>query len=429
MRREFGAGAAAAAAATAAGTANKGCGRNIVSWTQEEDDLLREQVSVHGCDNWTVIAAQFKDKTGRQCWRRWFTYLNTESKKGTWSQEEDKLLCHAQKIFGNRWTHIAKMVLGRTDNAVKNRFSTLCKKRAKDETLNKENDEASSKRVLMETSGALKQIRHSEISAGTHGMLQAQPRPTLAVLNQNISTLNSMPRPCHAESSSTPEHCCSISGSHAQGTFLRRDDPKLTALLQQAELLSSLAVKVNAEATNQSLEDAWKELQDYLFHIKGVEIPRKSLSGIDFQLDDFKDLFEDITSYNTGAQPSLRENSHSSSEMSSGSAQLDDEKNHNTYQVELCFLNCDEGLGTSVPGDILSQEFHSPLKAIPPFISFTEEIPSPEFSASERKFLLSVLGQSPTKGHSRSNQMPRTRESHNDSSYPPSCKKVLLDSL
>ena len=77
----------------------------------------------------------------------------------------------AQKIFGNRWTEIAKVVSGRytnnfllflfssiysgicpnqvinlffhclcrTDNAVKNRFSTLCKKRAKHEALAKEN--------------------------------------------------------------------------------------------------------------------------------------------------------------------------------------------------------------------------------------------------------------------------------------------------
>lgn len=43
-----------------------------------------------------------------------------------------------------------------------------------------------------------------------------------------------------------------------QGSFLRKDDPKINALMQQAELLSSLALKVNAENTDQSLENAWK---------------------------------------------------------------------------------------------------------------------------------------------------------------------------
>lgn len=42
-----------------------------------------------------------------------------------------------------------------------------------------------------------------------------------------------------------------------QKTFLEKDDPKLLALMQQAELLSSLAVKVNTEKTDQSLENAW----------------------------------------------------------------------------------------------------------------------------------------------------------------------------
>ncbi|CAL5366885.1 unnamed protein product [Camellia sinensis] len=66
--------------------------------------------------------------------------MNSDFKKGGWSPEEDLLLCEAQKIFGNRWTEIAKVVSGRTDNAVKNRFSTLCKKRAKHEALAKDNN-------------------------------------------------------------------------------------------------------------------------------------------------------------------------------------------------------------------------------------------------------------------------------------------------
>ncbi|KAL0372444.1 UNVERIFIED_CONTAM: Transcription factor [Sesamum calycinum] len=96
-----------------------------------EDDILREQIRLHGTENWAIIASKFKDKTTRQCRRRWFTYLNSDFKRGGWSPEEDMLLCEAQKIFGNRWTEIAKVVSGRTDNAVKNRFTTLCKKRAK----------------------------------------------------------------------------------------------------------------------------------------------------------------------------------------------------------------------------------------------------------------------------------------------------------
>ncbi|KAL4569555.1 hypothetical protein LXL04_025195 [Taraxacum kok-saghyz] len=141
--------------------------RHIVSWSEEEDNILREQIGIHGTNkydfflrfqiflkcfktnndfsftfSWAVIASMFENKTTRQCRRRWFTYLNSDFKKGGWSHEEDMLLCEAQKIFGNRWTEIAKVVSGRTDNAVKNRFSVLSKRKRKcdDSSSSKENN-------------------------------------------------------------------------------------------------------------------------------------------------------------------------------------------------------------------------------------------------------------------------------------------------
>lgn len=47
-------------------------------------------------------------------------------------------------------------------------------------------------------------------------------------------------------------------GNKSQGSFIKKDDPKVAALTQQAELLSSLALTVNSENTDQSLENAWK---------------------------------------------------------------------------------------------------------------------------------------------------------------------------
>lgn len=73
--------------------------RHIVTWTQEEDDILREQIGIHGTENWAIIASKFKDKTTRQCRRRWYTYLNSDFKKGGWSLEEDMLLCEVYLCF------------------------------------------------------------------------------------------------------------------------------------------------------------------------------------------------------------------------------------------------------------------------------------------------------------------------------------------
>lgn len=43
-----------------------------------------------------------------------------------------------------------------------------------------------------------------------------------------------------------------------QGMFLRKNDPKVTALMQQAKFLSLLTHEVNTENTSQIIENAWK---------------------------------------------------------------------------------------------------------------------------------------------------------------------------
>ncbi|THU53161.1 hypothetical protein C4D60_Mb10t11480 [Musa balbisiana] len=374
--------------------------RHIVTWTSQEDDLLREHIALHGTDNWTSIAALFKDKTSRQCRRRWYTYLNSECKKGGWSAEEDMLLCEAQKIFGNRWTEIAKVVSGRTDNAVKNRFSTLCKKRVNLEASSKENKgssfDQSNKRVIVQDGYAAAVARESSTS------------------NKQI----------------------------------RRDDPKLTALLQQAELLTSLSKKVNAENTNQSFDEAWKELQDYLIQTEDSGSLRRKISGMGCMLDELRDLIEDLNSSKEEEQQPLRQlDSHEDSQGSSGCStgsthNLNSAQGKSNPQYEDCSLQKDNEISylnddaacssmTASPEAILSvsempkdevvsgcalSEFASPLQTIPPFQSFADGIPSPVFTSSERHFLLNVLDLS----------SPAT---NTNSSKQPSCKRALLDTF
>ncbi|KAH0460308.1 hypothetical protein IEQ34_010971 [Dendrobium chrysotoxum] len=436
--------------------------RHMVSWTQEEDDLLREQVAVHGSDNVIVIMVV--------C--RWLTYLNTECKKGGWSQEEDMLLCEAQKIFGNRWTEIAKVVSGRTDNAVKNRFSTLCKKRAKHHTISKENNDScthpSNKKIMVEHSANKQQtgcgssdnaedFSSYERLAPTHGISGGRSRPPLTVLTQNFNNLRCLSAQCHLDSNK-PTACDTIANCEVQGNFLRRDDPKLTALLQQAELLSSLAVKAYSENKNQSLEDSWKELQNYLIQTR-EEGTLSSFSGMDFLLDNFEGVFKDFQCVDTELQLSRdadQDGCQTSSVMSTGCTHDDPGINIDEHLLEHCSVGCNEGQshqGTPAPVKFVCQggamppsvelaqssenvlvssisEFDSPLKTVPPFHSFTEEIPSPEFSSSERKFLLSVLRVPSSKPSSNINQTPSCkRDPRPNSNKSHSCKRVLLNSL
>ncbi|CAF2115363.1 hypothetical protein Bca4012_096727 [Brassica carinata] len=129
---------------------------------------------------------------------------------------------------------------------------------------------------------------------------------------------------------------------------MEKDDPKVTALMQQAELLSSLAQKVNEDNTEQSMENAWKvnqetttsqhieiekccELlviyvqvfQDFMNKDKKNYILRYGLPDINFQLEEFRDLIDVLRSsyednHSSWKQPDLHD-SPDSSEYSSGS--------------------------------------------------------------------------------------------------------------
>mmetsp|Transcript_6479 Transcript_6479/g.8780 ORF Transcript_6479/g.8780 Transcript_6479/m.8780 type:complete len:443 (+) Transcript_6479:213-1541(+) len=98
------------------------------TWTEHEDEHLRSLVGRLGHRNWTLIASKLSTKIGKQCRRRWQNHLNTTIKTHVWTAEEDKILIEGHHRLGNKWTEIARLVTGRTDNAVKNRFTALTKK-------------------------------------------------------------------------------------------------------------------------------------------------------------------------------------------------------------------------------------------------------------------------------------------------------------
>ncbi|CAK9316688.1 unnamed protein product [Citrullus colocynthis] len=246
----------------------------------------------------------------------------------------------------------------------------------------------------------------------------------------------------------------------SQGTFIKKDDPKVTALTQQAELLSSLALKVNSENTDQSLENAWKILQDFLSRSKENNVPKYVTPDIYLQVEDTKGSVEDLRSSNDGCQwrePNLHE-SPGSSEYSTGStlvSQTAEEKiDQSQPEIGTChqepkfesestctgeqnnigesdkeillktslereaFKCCNERKIDSIASSFSSSEFSSPMHVIPLFRSLAAGIPSPQFSESERSFLLKTLGV----------ESPSLNPSVNPS-QPPPCKRALLQSL
>ena len=78
-----------------------------------------------GAVNWNLIAVSFPGRTGKQCRERWHNHLFEGIKKGEWSEDEDMDILKAHARLGNQWSKISKLLDGRSDTSVKNRFYVL----------------------------------------------------------------------------------------------------------------------------------------------------------------------------------------------------------------------------------------------------------------------------------------------------------------
>ena len=95
------------------------------NWTPKEDNELLLAVEKVGTKNWPEVANYLDGKSGSSCFHRYMKMLNPYIKRGKWERYEDAQLCLSVKLMGCNWVAASKLIKTRTDLQCRERYCNV----------------------------------------------------------------------------------------------------------------------------------------------------------------------------------------------------------------------------------------------------------------------------------------------------------------
>ena len=99
------------------------------AFTEEEDNLIRKFVEQYGPRRWQQVTEFVPGRSAKQCRERWYNHLDPTVVNKDFTPEEDEIIFQKHQELGPKWSIIARVLPGRTDNAIKNRWNASISKR------------------------------------------------------------------------------------------------------------------------------------------------------------------------------------------------------------------------------------------------------------------------------------------------------------